>query len=186
MSMKSSERKGVIEDLVHSTLYALKFEAIFHDNSSLTLKEQQHLKTKVCKLVLLSVSKKKPLCQNCLKLIDFQFGGTVYMEVSETTFKRFKLHLRIEGSDKLETNHNIKVQCSHKQKEKWITEEVDVEANDILAMHKVIPNTKYNCSGSIIDDNETILVKEISVFTCSQKDIKIQTKIEDIQTHHFR
>ena len=108
------------------------------------------------------------------------------MEVSETTFKRFKLHLRIEGSDKLETNHNIKVQCSHKQNEKWITEEVDVEANNILAMHKVIPNTKYNCSGSIIDDNETILVKEISVFTCSQKDIKIQTKIEDIQTHHFR
>ena len=50
MIMKSSERKAVIDDLKHSTLYALKFEAILHDNSSLTLKEQQHLKTKVCKV----------------------------------------------------------------------------------------------------------------------------------------
>ena len=108
------------------------------------------------------------------------------MEVSETTFEMFKLHLRIEGSDKLESNHKIKVQCSHRKEGKWITENVDVEANDIIAMHKVLPSTKYNCSGSITDDDEIIHVKEISVFTCSQKDIKIETRIEDIKKEHFR
>ena len=45
--MKSSDRIGAINDLTHSTVYALKFDIILHDNSSQIFGEQQCLKTKV-------------------------------------------------------------------------------------------------------------------------------------------
>lgn len=160
MVLENSDRKGVIDELTHSTLYALKFEIILHDNSSQILREQQCVKTK--------------------------FGGSFYMEVLETTIEKFKLQLKVEGSDKLESNYKIQVQCSHEVEKNWITEGVDVEAEDVLAMFKVLPNTKYNCSGIVTDDGDIFLVKEISLFTCNEKNIKIQTQIEDIKTKHFR
>ena len=108
------------------------------------------------------------------------------MEVLETTTEKFRLQLKIEGSDKLESNYKIQVQCSHEEKGNWMTEDVDVESEHVLAMFKVLPNTKYNCSGIVTDDGEIFHVKEISVFTCNEKQIKIQTQIEDIKTKHFR
>ena len=108
------------------------------------------------------------------------------MEVLETTFEHVRLQLKIEGSDKLESNHKILVKCSHQVEEEWITQDVVVESDDELAMYKVFPNTKYNCSGTVIDDDEIIPVKEVSVFTCDEKQIEIQTRIEEIQTDNFR
>ena len=116
----------------------------------------------------------------------FKFGGNIYIEVLETSIKKVKLQLKIEGSDKLESNYKIHVQCSHEEEENWITEDVDVEAKDILAIYRVLPNTKYNCSGIVNDDDLIFALKEISLFTCNEKIIKIQTKIEEIETKHFR
>ena len=53
-------------------------------------------------------------------------------------------------------------------------------------MYRVLPNTKYNCSGIVNNDDLIFALKEISLFTCNEKIIKIQTKIEEIETKHFR
>ena len=108
------------------------------------------------------------------------------MEVLETTSEKFRLQLKIEGSDKLESDYKIQVQCSHEEEGNWMTEDVDVESEHVLAMVKVLPNTKYNCSGIVTDDGEIFDLKEISVFTCNEKHVKIQTQIEDIKSKHFR
>ena len=173
--MKKYDNKVILEDLSHSTLYAVKIEAILLDNNTQKIAEQQCLKTKV---------DLKPNIET--KLDCLQFGGTITLKILETTFQMFKLYLNVEGSDKLDSNSKIHVKCSHIEEDKWTTEDVDFEKDDVMAMYKVVPNTKYNCSGTVIDDDEIIMIKEISIYTCSEKDIKIETVIEDIKSKYFR